>query len=284
VSEAGEWFAETLYPDFQQRFKVEQVLYKGRSKFQEVVVFETRRFGRVLALDGVIQTTEADEFVYHEMLVHLPFLAHGAVRRALIIGGGDGGILEEALKHRIDKCVMVEIDGDVIDVCRKYIPSICGGAFDDHRAEVRVEDGIKYIMETKEKFDVIIVDSTDPQGPSEPLFTDEFYGTCAKRLTPRGIMVTQSGVTFMQAEEAKGTYGRLKRAFPDATFYVAQVPSYAAGFMTLGWGCKSVRPRNTSLAILQQRFAALNIKTRYYTPEVHRAALALPPYIEALKS
>ena len=278
-----EWFGETLYPDFQQRFRVSKLLYRGRSEFQELVFFETERFGRILALDGVIQTTEKDEFVYHEMLVHVPFFAHGAVKTAAIIGGGDGGVLEEALKHKLDRAVMVEIDGAVVELSKKFLSSICGKAFEDPRAEIRIDDGIKFILETKDKFDVIIVDSTDPAGPAVPLFTDEFYRNCARCLTERGILVTQSGVTFMQDDEARGTYGRLKRAFSDATFYLAQVPTYAAGFMTLGWGCKSVKPRETTLATLGKRFAAAGIATRYYSPEVHRAAFALPPYIEVLK-
>ena len=278
-----DWFGETLYPDFQQRFKITSLLYQGRSEFQELAFFETERFGRVLALDGVIQTTEKDEFVYHEMLVHVPFFAHGRVRSAAIIGGGDGGVLEEALKHEVERVVMVEIDGAVVELSKKYLPSICGKAFEDPRADVRIDDGIKFILETDEKFDVIIVDSTDPAGPAVPLFTDEFYRNCARSLTERGILVTQSGVTFMQDDEARGTYGRLRRAFPDATFYLAQVPTYAAGFMTLGWGCKSPRPRATTLATLKKRCASAKIATRYYSPEMHRAAFALPPYIEILK-
>ena len=222
------------------------------------MVFENPRFGRVLTLDGVVQTTEHDEFAYHEMMSHVPILAHGDVRRVAIIGGGDGGTLEEGRKHDgIESAVMIEIDGQVVEICRQYLPGIAGDAVDDPRAEVVIADGVKFMKQTAEIFDVIIVDSTDPIGPSVPLFGAEFYGDCERRLSENGVIVTQSGVTFMQDDEARGTYGRMNSLFADADFYITQVPTYGAGFMTFGWGANSPRPRATPLPEIERRFEAL---------------------------
>lgn len=281
----GDWFSETLYPELQQRLQVTRVLHECRTRFQDVMVFENPRFGRVLTLDGVVQTTELDEFAYHEMMAHVPIFAHGEVKRVAIIGGGDGGTLEEVLKHGgIERAVMVEIDGEVVEICRRYLPDIAGDAFEDPRAQLIIDDGVKYMKETAETFDVIIVDSTDPMGPSVPLFGSEFYGECKKHLSENGIIVTQSGVTFMQEDEARNTYARMRPIFTDATLYLTQVPTYGAGYMTLGWGCRSVTPRKTPAEIIQQRVAAAGFQTRYYSPAIHQACFALPAYIEALKT
>ena len=280
-----DWFNETLYPDFQQRHLVERVLYEEKTEFQELVIFESPRFGRILALDGVVQVTERDEFVYHEMLTHLPILAHGAVKRVCIIGGGDGGVIEEALKHAsIESCTMVEIDPKVVELCREYMPSISKGAFDDPRARLVFADGREFVRNPGEVYDLIVVDSTDPIGPGEVLFRQDFYADCRACLSERGILVTQSGVSFMQREEASTTHARLRALFPDATFYLAQVPTYAAGFMTLGWGCKDAALRQVSRETIEARFAAARIETQYYNPAIHFAAFALPSYIERLKA
>lgn len=279
---SGRWFSETLYPDFHQAFEVSRVLYEGRSGFQGIVVFENPRFGRVLVLDGVIQTTERDEFCYHEMIVHVPLIAHGAARRVLIVGGGDGGCLREVLKHPVEKATMVELDDTVVKLCREFMPSLSAGAFDDPRTDLRFMDGIEFMARTEERFDVIIVDSTDPIGPGEVLFTEAFYRDCHRCLTDRGILVTQSGVTFMQADEAAGTFRRMRGLFADAALYVTQVPTYTAGFMTLGWGARSPAPRATPLAELERRVADVGLDTRYYSARVHQAAFALPVYIERL--
>lgn len=281
---ADGWFAETLFPDFQQRLRVTRELHREKTPFQELSILETPRFGRVLTLDGVVQTTEKDEFCYHEMLTHVPILAHGAARTVLIIGGGDGGVLREALRHEgVEKAVMVEIDGGVVEACRKYMPSLSAGAFEDPRTELLIGDGFKYVKETTERFDVVIVDSTDPTGPAVPLFDDRFYTDVRSRLTERGIVVCQSGVGFMQPGEAGGTCARMRRLFSDGTLYMTQVPTYAAGLMLLGWGAMSAGPRKTPLATLERRYREAGIATRYYSPAIHTACFALPPYLEALK-
>jgi spermidine synthase len=277
------WFGERLYPEFQQSLKVEKVLFEGRTAFQDAVIFQNSRFGRVLMLDGVVQTTEKDEFCYHEMITHVPIVAHGGAKRVLIIGGGDGGVLREALKHPLERATMIELDETVVDICREHLPTLSAGAFDDPRADVRFMDGIKFVSGTDEQFDVIIVDSTDPVGPGEVLFTEAFYGDCARCLTERGVLVAQSGVTFMQGAEAASTYRRMKSLFADAALYIAQVPTYAAGYMTLGWGCHSPAPRASTADDIARRGARLALETRYYTPQIHAACFSLPAYIEALK-
>ena len=277
-----QWFSETLHPDFRQSLRMDEVLFEGRTTFQDAVIFRNEKFGRVLTLDGVVQTTEADEFCYHEMITHVPIVAHGNAKNVLIIGGGDGGVLREVLKHPVDRAVMIELDETVVNICREFMPSLSAGGFDNPRSDVRFMDGIKFVAETDEKFDVIIVDSTDPIGPGEVLFTQEFYGNCARCLTERGILVTQSGVTFMQEQEAAQTYQRIKPLFADAALYVTQVPTYAAGFMTFGWGCHSTEPRQATVDGIKHRISELDLGARYYTPVIHVASFALPAYIQKL--
>src|SRR4051794_16361452 len=171
-------FQERLYDHYSQVLTIDSVLHQSRTEFQEVLIFENRLFGKVLALDGVVQLTERDNHIYHEMIAHVPLMAHGSAKDVLIIGGGDGGTLREGLKHRVMSATLVELDGEVIDLSRRFLPEVSGGAFDDPRANVLVMDGTRYIAEAKKRFDVIIIDSTDPMGPGEPLFTAAFYEAC----------------------------------------------------------------------------------------------------------
>jgi len=278
------WFEEALYPAASQRLRVDRVLYEARDGLQHVLVFENEAFGRVLALDGVVQTTGRDEFVYHEMLAHVPIMAHGAARRVLVIGGGDGGSLEEALKHRaLERVTMVEIEPAVVELCRAHLPAISNGAFDDPRAELVIADGARYVRESRESFDVILVDSTDPHGPGAALFSAGFYAACKERLTPGGVLVTQSGVPFLQPDELRATAARLRAVFRDVAAFSAPVPSYFGGAMAFGWATDDAAKRSLDVAELRRRFAAAGpLATRQYSPEVHAAAFALPPFIADL--
>lgn len=286
MSSAEIWLNETLYPAWGQRFRVVRELARTRSEFQDIAIVETESHGRVLVLDGVIQITEADEFVYQEMLAHVPLIAHGEARRVLIIGAGDGGVLRRVLAHRgVERAVMVEIDGQVIRLCREYMPAISGDAWRDPRAEVIVGDGIAHVREAPAaSYDVIIVDSTDPIGVGEVLFTDAFYANCARILTPRGLVVNQCGVPFMQGDELRETSLRRRKVFADVHAYVAAVPTYVGGFMTLGWAAKQAGLREIAAEELTRRAEAAGIlgTTRYWTPAVHAAAFQLPPYISGL--
>lgn len=277
------WYRESLYDHWQQSFLVTRELYRSQSGLQEIVLFETPGFGRVLTLDGAIQVTTGDEFIYHEMLAHVPLYAHGAVKDVCVVGGGDGGMLREILKHKgVERAVLVEIDGGVVDFCKQYMPTVSDGAFDDPRTEVIIADGIDFMATTDRKFDVIVIDSTDPIGPGEVLFSEAFYKDCARCLTEDGIVVNQNGVPFLQGEEITDTYRRRKPHFADVGYYVAAVPTYVGGLMALGWASRSTRPGAETAETIAARFAAAPVATRYYTPELHKASFALPKFIKDL--
>ena len=249
-------YLETLYPDYGQRFTMDEMLHEVRTEHQHLVIFKNARMGRVMALDGVIQTTEADEFIYHEMLTHVPILAHGAAKRVLIIGGGDGGMLREVTKHAsVEHITMVEIDGTVVDMCKEFLPNHSNGAYDDPRLNLVIDDGMRFVATTEEKFDVIISDSTDPIGPGEVLFSDNFYQACRRCLNEGGILVTQNGTPFMQMAEVQTTAGRMQELFADWHFYMAAVPTYIGGSMTFAWGAKDAAYRQLPVAVLRERFA-----------------------------
>jgi len=282
MTDLSDWNIERLHADHAQGLRVSQEHYDSHTDHQRLRVFENPTFGRILTLDGVVQVTEADNFIYHEMLTHTPILAHGAAKRVLIVGGGDGGMAREVLKHAsVEQVTMVEIDAGVVDFSKEYLPGISGGAFDDPRLDLVIADGADFMRENRDDYDVIIIDSTDPIGPGEVLFTDTFYDHARARLTERGIIVTQNGVPFLQGGELTGTMRAFKALFADYTCYLATIPSYAGGPMALGWGSKG-DARHVDLETLQKRFNAAGIETDYYTPEVHKAAFALPPYVSRL--
>ncbi|WP_223789962.1 polyamine aminopropyltransferase [Marinicella meishanensis] len=267
---------ETLYTQWGQTFTVDRVLFEHQTAHQHLVIFENQQWGTVMVLDGVVQTTERDEFIYHEMMTHVPLLSHPKPQKVLIVGGGDGGILREVLKHPgIETVTQVEIDQAVIDMCRQHLPNHSQGAFADPRVKVVIGDGVDFVAECTEQFDVIISDSTDPIGPGESLFTSRFYQGVAKCLTEDGIFVAQNGVSFMQLDEVTTTHRRLTPHFQDVTFYSAAVPTYVGGIMTFAWAAHNPALRQAELD--PQRLHTLT--TRYHNAGIHRAAFALPQYI-----
>jgi spermidine synthase len=277
------WVNETLHAGWGQRFLVKRELARVQSQFQDIMIFESYTHGRVLLLDGVVQITEMDEFVYQEMIAHVPLIAHGNAKDVLIIGAGDGGVLRRVLQHKgVERAVMVEIDGEVIRLSKEFLPNIAGDAWSDPRAEIIVGDGIDYVRKAPDaSFDAIIVDSTDPIGVGEVLFTDEFYQNTARILRGDGVIVNQCGVPAMQAEELRETSARRAKFFPDVSAYVAAVPTYVGGLMTLGWAGHNPAQRALDVATLRARAEAAGIlgTTRYWTPEMHWGAMQLPPYI-----
>lgn len=278
----GRWVVETLYEEegFTCSFRADEVRYEEQTGQQHLVIFDNALFGRMMALDGITQVTERDEFIYHEMMTHVPILAHGRARNVLIIGGGDGGILREVVRHKsVEHVTMVEIDPAVTDFCKVQLPGISAGAFDDPRLDLVFADGAKFVEDTGKKFDVIIVDSTDPVGPGEVLFREEFYRAAAGCLTPGGVIVTQNGVPFMQGAELRSTIEKFRRIFNVASCYLATIPTYVGGPMAMGWGTDDAALKDIPLTELEARFAAAGFDTRYYTPEVHKAAFALPRYV-----
>ncbi|WP_154222810.1 polyamine aminopropyltransferase [Marinicella rhabdoformis] len=276
-------YLERLYPSWGQQFKVEEVLFEHRTDHQHLVIFNNQQWGTVMALDGIIQTTEKDEFIYHEMMTHVPMLAHGSAKNVLIIGGGDGGILREVLKHKsVEQVIQVEIDQAVIDMCIEFLPGHSQGAFDDPRVEVVIDDGVHFVNQTEVQFDVIISDSTDPIGPGEVLFTSSFYQGVNRCLNQGGVFVAQNGVSFMQLDEVTTSYQRLSSEFKQAAFYTAAVPTYVGGIMAFAWATNNLALKSVDSSVLQQRVCDLNC--HYYNPDIHVAAFALPAYInQAIK-
>jgi spermidine synthase len=274
------WFTETLHDGYRASIKVRRTLFDSRSGRQHLVIAESVRFGTLVTLDGVTQLTSADEYVYHEMLSHVPILAHGDIRQVLIIGGGDGGMAEETFKHSsIEHITLVEIDPWVVGVSKRHLRDVNGAAFDDPRLELVIADGKDYVASTEASFDLIVVDSTDPHGPGKPLFEHSFYADCRRLLRPGGVIVTQNGVPFFQGAELESTMRSFASLFADATCYLAAVPTYIGGFMAFGWGTDDPGLRQVSLDTLQERLDASGIATRYYTPDVHLASFALPRFI-----
>ena len=275
-------FLESLHQAWGQSFEISKVLFELDTGQQQLLMFENPAFGRVMALDGAIQTTSRDEFMYHEMLAHVPLFSHPSPRRVLIIGGGDGGILREVVKHPgVERVVQVEIDAAVIELCKQYFPAHSDGAFDHPKAEIVIGDGIEFVNNTGERFDVILSDSTDPMGPGEVLFTERFYQGVARSLSAGGIFSAQNGVPFLQLDETRQTHERLKHLFADTGFFMTSVPSYVGGAMALAWACKDAGLRESmTLERISKRYQAAGFVARYYNPAIHLAAFALPQYVQ----
>jgi spermidine synthase len=273
-----EWFEETLHANWRQGIRVKEVLFRDRTGLQDLVIFESHDWGRVLALDGVVQTTTGDEFCYHEMIVHVPILAHGAAREVLIIGGGDGGCLREALRHEhVARVTQVEIDEGVIELSRRWLPSLNAGAFNHSKARVVIADGAHFAAECTDKFDVVIVDSTDPQGPGAALFTTPFYRDVRALLNPGGIMVTQCGNPSIRPDELESQAAQTAAGFALVDYYLTVVPTYVGGAMALGFATDAAALRDVPASELRRRGVPQGL--RYYTPEVHCAAFAHPAWM-----
>jgi len=273
-------YLETLYPAWGQSFEVEQVLFEAKTDHQHLVIFENSIWGRVMALDGMIQTTEKDEFVYHEMLTHVAMFSHPCPKSVLIVGGGDGGILREVLKHSsVESVTQVEIDSAVVDMCKTYFPHHSAGAYDDPRLNLVIDDGVEFVNQTDLKFDVVISDATDPVGPGEALFTSRFYSGIQRCLNAGGLFVAQNGVSFLQTQEVITSYQRLKPLFKQVGFYSAAVPTYVGGLMTFAWASEDCCLPAVSLADLTTRYQQADFQTRYYNPGLHQACFALPQYL-----
>lgn len=273
------WVDELLFDDFRQRFKIKKELFNKKSPFQKIKIFDSYRFKKILTLDNIIQTTEADEFIYHEMMSHVPLFLHPNPQKVLIIGGGDGGVLREVLKHPIKKAVIVEIDGEVIKACEKIMPAISGGAFQDARAEIIVDDGIKFVRDHANEFDAIIVDSSDPIGPACGLFSHNFYSDVKKCLTKNGVAIFQSGSAFMQPGESRDIFRVNKKIFPFVKLVLPAIPTYYGGFFALTLVSKAENPEKIKIDKISKRFNALKPKTKYYNPRIHFSSLVLPNFI-----
>ncbi|MBT06724.1 MAG: spermidine synthase [Rhodospirillaceae bacterium] len=279
----SEWFIETLNEDLGQRIRIDEVIYKHTTRFQRLLIFKNKLLGKVLTLDGIVQTTEADEFIYHEMLCHVPMIAHGDPRKVLVVGGGDGGTLRQVLKHHsVEKVILVELDSKVIEICQKHLPGLSAGAFEDPRLDLIIGDGYDYVMSTDHSYDIIIVDSPDPVGPAAKLFSSQFYQNCNRILSKTGVLVTQNGVPFVQGAELLNSAHLLSQNFHDVTFYLAAVPTYQGGAMAFGWASNFPELRKISLDELEHRFVKADLTTSYYDPAIHLSCFTTPKWISSL--
>jgi len=280
---AKRWIPEKLFDDlgFRMTYEVGRVLYEVQTEHQHLVLFEHKFFGKMLMLDGATQVTTADEFIYHEMMTHVPIFAHGNAKEVLIVGGGDCGIAEEVLKHKtIKRLTQVEIDASVVEFSKEHFPEFTRKVLADKRFDLIIDDGMKYVARTDRRFDVIIVDSTDPQGPGKVLFSSKFYTACRRCMRKGGVMVTQNGVPIFQPGELKSGVAKFRRLFADGGCYVAAIPTYVGGHMAMGWATDNKKLRHTPVATLAARYRkAGRFPTRYWTPEVQVAAFALPRFI-----
>jgi len=278
---------ERLHKGYAQSMDVTKILAEEKSRYQRIRIFDTVANGRVMTLDDIVQVTSRDESAYADMLTHLPMLEHGRVERVMIVGGGDLSIADEALKHKtVKEVVLVDIDGRVIELCRKFFGGINAKAFRDRRLKIEVADAFEYLgrKESKNRFDLIIADRPDPVGPGKALFGDTFYDRVKGALKRGGYATFQTGVPFYQPWEITEALVELSRFFPRSGLYLTVVPTYVGGFMALSWAGKGgpALGRPAGIAKAAAAYKRLKLKTDYYNPAVHAAAFALPEWIKRL--
>lgn len=270
------WVEERFKDFYGMRYKVEKVLYSKKSDFQTVDVVETKGHGKMLLNDGLVMVTELDEFIYHDMITHVPLFIHPNPKNVLIIGGGDGGTAREVLRHRsVERCTMVEIDQAVIDACIQHIPQT-SCKLNDKKLKLVVDDGVKFVKETKEKFDVILVDSTDPIGPAQPLFGDDFYKDIYACLSDNGIVVSQGESPFYAKEMQKKLMSILHKFFPLTSIYTFTNMSYPGGLWAFTFASKGLHPIKD---FNPQRVVDSKLKFQYYNEQIHSGAFAIPTFM-----
>lgn len=266
------WYTEFQTPNVGITCKTKKTYHTEKTEFQDLALIETEQFGRMLVLDGTVQTTIEDEFVYHEMITHIPLFTHKNPKKVLVIGGGDGGAIREIIKHpSVEKAVLCEIDGRVIEISKQYLPEI-SCALRDKRVEVLVADGIKYVQDNKNEFDVIMVDSTDPVGPAVGLFAVDFYKAIYDSLKEDGIFVAQTESPFFHKELIKKVYKDISSLFPITKLYTCAIPTYPSGFWSFTMGSKKYNPLETDISKIP------DWDTKYYCRELHKAVFALPKF------
>ncbi|MBE6838927.1 MAG: polyamine aminopropyltransferase [Ruminococcus sp.] len=277
------WFTEKHTDDAQFSIKVKEQLYSGKSYYQDIAILDTYEFGRILTLDGYIMLTEKDEYIYHEMMVHVPMACNPDIKNVLVIGAGDGGTVRELTRYStIENIDMVEIDEKVIEVCKEFLPQTAC-RFDDERVHVSIADGLKYVRKKENFYDLIIVDSTDPFGPGEGLFTREFYGNCFKALTENGILVNQHESTYYDSyvDMVKRTHRRIGGVFPVSMVYQAHIPTYPSGHWLFGFASKNIHPVHD---IKEDEWNSLGLEMKYYNTELHKGSFALPNSVKEVLS
>ena len=275
------WFSEFHAPDVKHSIRVDRHLYSQRSAYQQIDIFDTPEFGRVLALDGNVMLTERDEFIYDEMITHVPMSVHPDIRDVLVIGAGDGGVVRELTRYEgIEKIDLVEMDNQVLEACRIYLPENAS-RLDDARVHIYFDNALRFIRKRHSAYDLIIVDSTDPFGPSEGYFTREFYGICYNALRDDGIMVNQQGSPFYKqdADAMRRSHQRIVSTFPISRVYQAHIPTYAAGYWLFGFASKKYHPIDDFDAGEWNR---RGLETKYYTAKLHVGSFYLPAFLEKM--
>lgn len=275
------WFSEFHAPDVKHSLRVNRHLYSHKSEYQQIDIFDTPEFGRVLALDGNVMLTERDEFIYDEMITHVPMSVHPNIQDVLVIGAGDGGVVRELARYEsVRRIDLVEMDPQVVEACRTYLPeNAC--RLDDSRVHIYFDNALRFIRRCTDEYDLIIVDSTDPFGPSEGYFTREFYGICYNALREDGIMVNQQGSPFYKhdAEVMQRSHKRIVNTFPISRVYQAHIPTYAAGYWLFGFASKKYHPIDD---FEPAKWRGLGLTTQYYTTKLHVGAFYLPAYLEKM--
>jgi spermidine synthase len=274
------WFVENQTPDVRFSICVDRHIFQLQSEYQRIDIFDSPEFGRFLTLDGLMMATEKDEFIYHEMIVHVPMAVNPDAKKILVIGAGDGGTVRELTRYdTVEHIDLVEIDEEVVKACREYLPQL-SCRLSDPRVHIHYRDGLGFVRAKREEYDLILVDSTDPFGPGEGLFTKEFYGGCFKALRPDGILVNQHESPYYteDARAMQRAHGRIAAFFPVCKVYQAHIPTYPSGHWLFGFASKGPDPLTADLS----RWEALRLKTRYYNPDLHRGCFALPTYVKEL--
>lgn len=272
----GHWFTEKQTENFGITIKINKTLHTEQTDFQKLEMVETEEFGNMLLLDGMVMTSKVDEFVYHEMVAHPVLNTHPNPKTVLVVGGGDGGVIREILKHeKVEKAVLVEIDGKVIEYSKKYLPEIAG-ELDNPRVEVKVDDGFMHIIKSKDLYDVIMVDSTEPVGPAAPLFERGFYQGIYEALKEDGIFVAQTDNPWFKADLIQKVNKDVREIFPITRTYIANIPTYPSGMWTFTLGSKKYDP----VAVKEEDIK--DLPTKYYSPELHQACFKLPKFVKAM--
>lgn len=272
------WFTEFQTKNFGITAKVKKTLVSKETEFQKLDIIETAEFGRMLVLDGMVMATVKDEFVYHEMISHIPLITHPKPKKIAVVGGGDGGAINEILKHpSVKEAHLIEIDGQVVDYCQEYLPELAGG-LDDPKVTVHIVDGIKYIREQKNTYDVILVDSTEPIGPAAGLFAEDFYGHLYTALAEDGLFVAQTESPFFNQDLIRDTHQAISKFFPITKLYLASIPTYPSGLWSFTLGSKKYLPEDGDM----RRAEKIAKQTKYYNPAIHLAAFTLPNFVNEL--
>ncbi len=275
------WYTENHTDEVKFSIKVEEHVYSNQSKFQKIDVFKSNEFGTFFTLDGLMMVTEKDEFIYHDMIVHTALATNPNIKKVLVIGAGDGGTIRELTRYKtIEKIDLVEIDEEVVTVCQKFLPQT-SEKLKDERVSMYFEDGLKFVRMTEKKYDLIIVDSTDPFGPGEGLFTAEFYGNCYKALSDEGILINQHESPYYDefANNMKRAHKRIKEIFPICSVYQAHIPTYPSGHWLFGFASKKHDPIKD---LKKEEWDKLGLKTKYYNTDLHVGCFALPNYVKEM--